>query len=200
MNKLDGILRVKKYNILHWWAIWCYPSYMDCIKQKILEMQKEESKIKKVLDLTYQENILNHRGEKQIKKRFLAEYILIQSEFDTNLFYRVTRITGVKKFLTVKDFASDQRWNFSNIEPDVPSYIPDTQIQNFVKQIKKHEDERFHMLEKDEAVQIISGPFKGFMGKIIEKKSHNRFVLEIKIYSFAKNIEILGNQIVRTTE
>jgi transcriptional antiterminator NusG len=140
----------------HWYVIHTYSGQEARAKQALLERVRahgRESSIKEVF--IPEENVVEVvKGERRTSKRkFLPGYMLVQMEFDDELWHIVKNTAKVTGFV-----GTGSR----------PTPIPEADVQRMLGQAKSEKPKPAVTFEEGEVVRVTSGPFSNFNGSIAE--------------------------------
>lgn len=152
--------------------------------QNLIELEDLGEKIEKVV-FPEEEVQLYRSGRRYNRvKKVLPSYIFIKMVDESDIFYKISNIEGVLKFIGTKN---------------KPSPIPEREVMKITGKV---EGEKIVFdFEPDTYVRIIDGPFKDFDGLIKEVyPEKERVKVIISVFGRKTPIELDFDQIVPITE
>jgi transcriptional antiterminator NusG len=158
----------------HWYVIHTYSGQEARAKQALLERVRahgRESSIKEIF--IPEENVVEVvKGERRTSKRkFLPGYMLVQMEFDDEIWHIVKNTTKVTGFVGTGS---------------KPTPIPDADVQRMLGQAKSEKPKPAITFEEGEVVRVTSGPFSNFNGSIAEVQAEKER-LQVMVAVFGRS-------------
>lgn len=140
-----------------WYIIFVHSGYEHRVKTAIEERINNSDLGQKVFRvLVPEEEIVELRQNRRVErmKKMFPGYVFIEMILDEETWYKIRRTSGVARFIGAHK---------------MPVPISEKEMQRVLRQIGLKEETIIETdFEKDEAIRIISGPFRGYVGTIDE--------------------------------
>ncbi|MFQ5699874.1 MAG: transcription termination/antitermination protein NusG [Myxococcota bacterium] len=164
----------------HWYVIHTYSGQEARAKQGLLERVRSRGRESSIHQIVIpEENVVELvKGQRRTTKRkFLPGYILVQMEFDDELWHIVKNTARVTGFV-----GSGSR----------PSPIPESEVQRLIGKAESEKPRPAVIFEEGEEVRVVSGPFVNFSGTIAEVQP-DRERLQVMVSVFGRSTPLWLN-------
>lgn len=166
-----------------WYILHVFSGYENkvcvALEHKIQEAGWK-NKVYKVL--IPEEDVIEVKNNRRVEKRkkMFPGYVFINMDKDDDIWFQIRKIPGVARF----------------VGADFPEPVPEKEVMRILRQtgekVKKVEID----FEVNEAVKVISGPFRGYVGEIKEiHAERGKVKVMISIFGRSTPMELDFNQI-----
>ncbi|HNT29979.1 MAG TPA: transcription termination/antitermination protein NusG [bacterium] len=178
-------VQVDKTNA-HWYVIHTYSGYEDRVatnlKQRIDTMDMAE-KIFQVLVPTKKTIELKDGQKKEAKKKIFPGYVLVQMILDDDSWYVVRNTPNVTGFVGIGS---------------KPTPLGDTEVNKILKTMGKEAPAFKIDFAVGESVEILSGPFAKFVGKVSEiDEDRGKVTVLVSVFDRETPMELNFTQVKR---
>jgi transcription termination/antitermination protein NusG len=160
-----------------WYIVQCYTGQEYKVQVRVRDLVEEKLWQKRLFNiLVPEEETVELKDNKRTEKRtkIYPGYVFVQMVLDDELYYEIRKLMGVAKFIGTK----------SN-----PTPVTDDEILRILRKIGDKSKKIEVEFEEDEAVKVVSGPFRGYTGMISEI-SAEKGVLKVMISVFGRETPV----------
>jgi len=182
---IEPVKEVDKTNS-HWFVIHTYSGYEDRVKQNLeqrIETMDMAEKIFQVLVPTKKTIELKEGQKKEVKKKIFPGYVLVEMVLDDDSWYVVRNTPNVTGFVGIGN---------------KPTPLGDAEVNKILKTMGKDAPAFKFDFEMNESVEILSGPFAKFVGKVSEiDEGKGKVTVLVSVFDRETPMELSFTQVKR---
>jgi transcription termination/antitermination protein NusG len=165
---------------------------LEILEQRIKKQNLEDSFGRIVVPTQMVEKIDDKGKKKQVEKKIMPGYVLIQMELNDKTYQCVRQTPKISTFLGATNF---------KLPPALTEEEVDKMLNKKAHLAKAAAEKPKTQFEKGEKVKVIDGPFSSFVGEVDEVKSGNsKLRVLISVFGRATPVEIEMSKVEKLKE